>query len=239
MKDVRSIPRMVLDHVDDVEANLRGEVLRQAADNFGYCAESFGATGPLAKALRELGIAPLDTAHVERYKKSREHVRMVNRRAWAHWLLSVVPVSVALPLNIVFWNNTVGPLPTMGVALLSVIANGVLAIGFDRALTSRKHTWAWATYVLGPRTGDAMMDMYGRTIHRSVSRHTRYVPVHELHLANQIRVACPQVQFGMDELTYSLEDMPRPLPDLFLWTQLAGEKYYIAVWDEREFEARQ
>jgi hypothetical protein len=51
--------------------------------------------------------------------------------------------------------------------------------------------------------------------------------------------ALPEVKFSIHELHAEVSEVPNPLPDPFMEVILGTEHYFIAVWDEREFEAKQ
>jgi xanthosine utilization system XapX-like protein len=233
--DVRSIERVPLSHVDDVEANLRGDVLARALKLFNYTADAFGAAGPLAKAMAALDIAPLDTAQVDQYKKSKARSRTT------HWQgLTHAALTSGLALNVVFncWHlaNWDKPPISLGVALVGIlIGNFVISFVFqeEKALRQRTYTWVWHRY--GLRNYEAERNSQGSGY---MPTYTRYIPVHVLRKATQLAEACPKATFGVDELALTIKKVPRPLPDPFLWVKLGAEMYYIEVWDEREFEAK-
>lgn len=228
--DVRKIKRVALTHSDDVEAELRGDVLTRAHKEFGYVGDSFGARGPLAKALVGLDIHPLDAAMVEQYKKSKERkggdiADKWHCLAWAAWIGIVGIV----------WAKNYSPrgdmsdyifagFMTLAITCLVMVLfwHGIAA---NELLPSYRKSWGWKSFGLG-RTATGFTSYRG------------YIPVHVLNTALEIRTACPGIAMVIDELTLSIENIERPLPDPFLKATLGSESYYIAVWDEREFEAR-
>jgi hypothetical protein len=251
--DVRKIERVALTHVDDVEAELRGQVLVEANRNFGYTADSFGAAGPLAVALKALDILPLKTEQVEAYKAAKERTSRRNLRGWVHFLITVgaflIGSTVAFCLHeaavaavaagqkysvLVDWTVNASSAPdTLSVSwfpiiitligatgILAIVGNALFATLFDDVLLDRTFRWKWATFTLG-------------------QDYPRYIPLHILNLANQIKAVKPKCSFHVDELRVSMEEhQPIPVLDPFLWVRLGPEKYYIAVWDEKEFEAK-
>lgn len=250
--DVRKIERVALTHVGDLEAELRGQVLVEANRNFGYVADSFGAAGPLAVTLKALDITPLKTEQVEAYKAHKERVTVTNLRPWIHLLITGAAFLLGAVISfgiydtaaqkvaaggkdspLVNWTvNSAGPdtltvnwfpiimglvIPTL---ILAFIGNMIFDVALDGILPRRTFKWRWATFTLG-------------------ENYPRYIPLHILNIANQIKAVRPKTSFHVDELTVSVEEHePQPVLDPFLWVSLGPEKYYIAVWDEREFEAR-
>jgi hypothetical protein len=228
---------MAVAHVDDVEASLRGEVLLRAQQLFGYAADAFGAAGPLAKALVTLDIKPLRTEQVEQYKKGKE--RAVTRNPWPWFLVAVWLAPQILCDGIVTWNHwwdATGPAGPMAAVIISLIVHAVLDIGFKEKFQKRRITWRWVTWSLGAWA--ITPQEYGYYVQSRLQPYPRYVPVHVLNLAVQLATELPEARFGVDELQRSVEDVPRPDPDPFLWVRLGGERYYLASWDEREFEAK-
>ena len=239
IRDPRSIERQPLTHVDDIAAQLRGEVLTKAHELFNYTADSFGAAGPLAATLVELGIAPLHTDQVEAYKKGKERDVTVNRRPWIVVMLIAVPLAFSIIATIYLWKD-LGPLMLIPGAFVALFGSMIFDLGFKNVLPSQRRVWAWTIWALGTWiVTNHEYEVYMRSnAQRGPSPYPRYVPVHVLNLAVQIKTALPAAQFGVDELTLTVMDLPRPQSDPFLWVRLGGEKYYIAVWDEREYEAK-
>lgn len=243
-KDPRKIGKMSLAYTDDVASELRGEILSKAHEEFGYVGESFGARGPLAKALEELDIQPLKTAEVEQYKASKTKVVHDTRhRVAAHLLVSlIIPAALFAAFFAVIrafhfhetsdfrWGDGVF-IACLLASLVSIVAGNM---HFGEALHTKNRTWAWTEYGFG--TVVRVIRLNGKQY--SANKYTGYVPVHVLNLALQVREAAPTASFGVDELTLSMEAVPKPLPDPFLTVELGSEKYYLAVWDEREFEAK-
>jgi hypothetical protein len=237
VKDAREIPRAALAHVDDVEAELRGFVLEQARTAFGYKAESFGAAGPLAKALAALVIAPLDTTAVKQYMASKEREWRTHRVAVLHCTALVfVPILLWTAYWIancmtgyklfangepaVGWASGALFLGLLVFTMLSLVSNAVI----DEHIKDFQHEVGWRRFTLGSVPGG--------------SPYERYVPVHVLNLALQVQELVPGAVFYVDELQHIFQQILRALPDPFLSVELGAEKYFIAVWDEREFEAK-
>ena len=246
IKDPRSITRTPLAHGDDVEAALRGDVLARAHQEFGYVGESFGARGPLAKALADLGIAPLDTNQVEQYKKSKERIWTKGRRARARVIATLVAPTVVWGLfyaiKMYFGLHLAsdgGPGSALGVMIFT--ASALTIVGWiitndivGSEVSDLRCVRSWKTFAFGAKN---YSDHRGKE-YANHANYTGYVPVHVLNMALQIRSVCPIATFYIDELTLEVAQVPRPLPDPFLKVSLGSESYYIAVWDEREFEAK-
>lgn len=248
VKDPRDIKRTPLVHKDDVEAELRADTLERAHKLLGYTADSFGSQGPLAGALMELAIAPLDASEVEAYMQSKKRKWKTNRRmlgGWMFWM--VVPCAVWCLLvwhgaaagwfkasEYISFEETLSVvlLPiTLGCALLSVVLGGcVWGCALADRIKDYTYETYWAWHTLGhrdkfPGTQDWMLV------------YKKYVPVHLLNLAVQVKEAAPKATFYVLELTLSKDEAHLPQPDPFLFVHLGSERYAIGVWDEREFEA--
>lgn len=244
VKDARKIETVALTHVDDIEQNLRGDVLTKAYQEFGYQGNSFGAKGPLAKALAKLDIHPLKTEQVKQYQESkrRQSISMAAKRAMIFWAATALLVTSAQIVAGHYWK--------MGLfeyAFSTVVS--LLVLGFiwhaliEDAFDNYRKSWDWTSFALGKNTVQIPDPEGTKFSHRSgwtveAKPYGRYVPVHVLNLALQIKNECPSTAFLVEELTMSVNEVPRPLPDPFLAATLGSEKYYIAVWDEREFEAK-
>jgi len=226
--DVRKIQRVPMTHTDDVAAQLRAEVLEKAHKVFGYTADTFGARGPLAKALSDLGVAPLHSDQVEQYKKSKEK-RWVSSNRLKNNLIGVGVwlgiEAVAYGLIRFFGGGSEVKYSVLGVIAAAYAVFGIPCINMGEFIDKMAHRRLWRTFTLGSK--DRYADPY-----------PRYIPVHLLNVALQVKAQIPDCEFTVEELTHESEQVPRPLPDPFLWARYAGERYCIGVWDEREFEAK-
>jgi len=231
--DPRQIERVALTHVDDVEAQLRGDVLNKAFKRFGYKADAFDHAGPLAKVLARLEITPLNTAQVNTYKAGKEKTWS---RDFSFLASAIVFFLVAAPSTLLvktFMLETAhhfdGPDYFFGAVFCLFALGGCFGISVGAGAIVNS-IWPetiykryWETF---PLSKDERAGYKG------------YIPVHVLHLANQIADNCSDVSFFVEELQLSAKKVERPLPDPFLVAVRGSEKYYIAVWDEREFEAK-
>jgi hypothetical protein len=222
ISDVRKIERISLDHTEDIASELRGEVLAKAYDAFGYKADSFGTRGPLSKALYDLDIKPLDGQQVEVYKKSKERKRSVN------W--NIIASATGIAIICAFWvicthiyNQIPDWILILGVVVTISLAMHSLFCTTEGPWPTYKSVQHWEKYSLG-REG-------------KYHEYDRYVPVHVLNWAVQIKDCLPKTSFVIHELTVT-SGTSWPKPDPFLEVSYGSEKYYIAVWDEREFEAK-
>jgi hypothetical protein len=238
-RDPRKIQRVALNHTDDVEASLRGKVLAEAYKSFGYVGESFGARGPLAKTLVRCGITPLDTAQVEQYKASKVSLTEDSGKKWDAAAWAILLGAVCFVWNMYIWpsinttrmaggdyNDWVAD--TVFSSFMTILASlfliGCVWYSIIRLhIPKHRRQKSWVSYTLG---GPEKSKYHG------------YIPIHVLNLALQVKNSRVAASFVVDELTLSVQQVPRPLPDPFLKVTLGSEFYYIAVWDEREFEAK-
>jgi hypothetical protein len=239
ISDPRKIRYVVLAHDRDIQQEMRGEVLAEAHRNFGYDADSFNARGPLAKILSKLEIVPLDGGEVAMYMASKTGKSEFSVASWLHIVATLIALGyVAFGLwhyphlanndgssfkdypSGIDWVTVIffSAFPAiMGGVILNMIAAGVGAM-FPKI----KRVRTWEQYKLGRGNG----------------RYKDYIPVHVLSLANQIKSEAPEAVFQIHELTEAVDKIQEPLPDPFLSVALNNERYFIAVWDEREFEAK-
>jgi hypothetical protein len=243
VRDPRTIQRVVLKHGDDVEAELRGEVLTKAYELFGYQADTFKSRGPLAATLAKLSIAPLDQTEVDLYKKSKEKKWTVNYRMTGFVVFNVawpfLTIGAVLALKAFFSWHEVADFTTLdgvciGFAVLTLFGYFVGNSIISDELKNVRYTRDWKTWPLGKKAEEVRNNGNART----AERYPRYVPVHLLNLAVSIKQTLPAARFYVEELQVTHEDIPKPLPDPFLVVTHGSERYTIGVWDEREFEAK-
>lgn len=232
VKDPRKIAKVALTHHDNVEAALRGDVLTRAHKEFGYTADEFQNSGPLAKALVAAGITPLNKGQVNMYMADKAKTRVYHE-----YPALIVTASVCIGGYIAAHLIVAGLWPsfyewgTFGWALLSVMSllmGCVLPISFT--MSERKKvtlTIAWRKFVFGQQ---------GRYSGQA-SLYEGYIPVHILNQALAVKNECPLAEFFVYELAKAEKSVEVPLPDPFLEVAYGSERYFIAVWDEREFEA--
>lgn len=234
--DPRNIRRTTLRYSDDIESNLRAEVLEKARNEFGYVGESFGAQGPLAKAIIKSGIEILDTAQVDAYRASRVKTEVFEPRKNTKKTIIVTVGTIFNATSLLSaWGYFFHFSMFDGLFGLFLMLPFVAMMGILFAFTSRfpdqigtkftRETF-WTTYSLG-----------------SVSRQSNpayrgYVPVHVLNSALVLRSELDDVNFDIIELTVKEFNSPLPLPNPFMLAKRGSEQYYIAVWDEREFESK-
>lgn len=235
IEDPRKIERVALTHVNDFEAQMRGDVLTRANKLFGYTADSFAASGPLAKMLANLDIRPLRAEQVQDYMRGKERVVRFNTVWIAAFAAVVVPALWAVIMSPLFlgwfvpndWHYTVAIIGQvlLGFAGLVGLIGCILEVDASLFLIYERES-KWVVYSLGTPTGMRM------------ERYARYVPLHVLNLAVQLREVEPNTIFNVYELTTVTRKLKRPDPDPFLEVVLGAERYFIAVWDEREYEAK-
>jgi hypothetical protein len=225
--DVRDIETVVLTHTDDIEKELRGDILAKAYQEFGYKADSFDAFGPLAKALVKCDIAPLNTEQVEKYQSSKEINLTI--KTWPFYVLTLLSVIGTYWVFAIHYlrntNSDIGMATALVIGFIATVAALICGGVFADEMPTYKRSRGWQRYGL---------DKYeDRTFHQ----YPRYVPVHILNMAVQIKQELPTAKFYIDELT-TLTTVQWPEPDPFILAQYGSEKYYFGVWDEREFEAK-
>lgn len=231
------IERAPLEHVDDVEAQLRGDVLARAGKLFGYHAEAFRHSGPLAAVLAELDIRPLRAEQVEDYMRGKEGKTRLNTGwLWAPGLLALIPAYWAVArLACGTWGAIGFPWAFPGMIGSILGAFTLLNVTFiENAWPTYERESKWALYALGEPIEEVVR---GRGPVRR-EHYSRYVPIHALNLAVQVKEALPEARFYVHELTTVTRKLERPRPDPFLSVELGVEKYWLAVWDERDYEAK-
>jgi hypothetical protein len=209
----------------------RRALAQEASAKLGYSQLAKTLTNKPVMFLQQLlnlGIEPFVLADVERYKRSKKKVGM--------------------------WSGTKDYLTWMGgVLILGAGTVGCfLMTAHAKAGTPVETAWMALTFlfgvlaVLGGILSVNGLDKIGigtRTITNwyvsSLAGYDGMVPEHVLMTALKVKEACPNVSFQVEYLTRTDEfkqRKPRRLPDPFLTAMLDGEVYYIAVWDERQFE---
>jgi hypothetical protein len=226
--DVRDIDTIVLTHEDNVEKELRGNVLAAAYKEFGYSADSFDAFGPLAKALVKCEISPLNPVQVEKYKASKTYSFRI--QTWPLFILSLIGAVTTYWLMATPYLDKHGPNDGTGVLIilggvLGTIGAVLCAAVFTGECPIYMRSRDWSRYSLG-KNGDYREQLY-----------SRYIPVHILNMAVQIKKNLPDAKLYVDELT-TMSKVNWPEPDPFISVEYGSEKYYFGVWDEREFEAK-
>jgi hypothetical protein len=240
VKDPRKIEKVTLTHADDVAAEMRGDVIARANKEFNYVGDSFGAAGPLAKTLVECGIKVLKTDDVRAYMVSKTSLVEFDPIRRERGLMCLLGLSVVVAVNV---GVKMSEAPTdyspevaaivSAIALVVVFFISYMMADF-RKLDQRwgdKHAKVsietkWVQYSFGAKGGGRAASYRG------------YIPVHILNEALSVRSKLTSAEFSIYELTREEREVPRPLPDPFMEVSLGAERYFIAVWDEREFEAK-
>ncbi len=242
--DVRQIERMPLTHTDDIEKELRGELLTKAFEEFNYSADEFGGRGPLAKVLQKLDIAPLKKEQVMTYMESKKWESPELHSIIRPIVILLTTVGAYL-IDLHILNKTIGTsdrawelmdyvfmglFDSIGIFVSSLILCGIIDVTVPNMKVAKK--WKW--FVLGKTKVQMQFKKEVNTLYP----YRRYVPIHILSMALEIRKEVPSAIFSIAELTKEVYKIPQPLPDPFLCVSCGSESYYIAVWDEREFEAK-
>lgn len=216
------LPRMTL--ADGLETE-RVKLAKQAQQKLGYThlATQIAVPDALLYALRDLGITPFKTAHVERYMNSKKRVGMYSDTKTA--LLITFALGVFLSgVGIAFQHARTGPEWVRAVAVFGSIFGLLAAI-----LT----VMYWCNDA-GHGT---------RTIRKwkryNLSGYQDAIPEFVLQRALLIEERTPLASFYIDQLVEGEENNQAPVrqPDPFLVVTLGHESYYVDVWEEKEYEA--
>jgi hypothetical protein len=214
VKDIREIQRVKLVPADEAE-QIQAEVMKKAYGFFGYRADGFIGNGPLTMLLQKLEIEPLNTEQVRAYMKSKEK-RLMNGET--RWMLVRQVVIVALCASLFRWIQ-------WGMIFPAVFISGFNLVWW--ALSSKvTRQMVWKKFDLGNTAP-------------GLENYTRSVPLHVLNHAVQIREEMRTAEFVVHELTREEDRIPSPLADPFLEVRHYNERYFIDVWDERDFEKKQ
>lgn len=242
VKDPKQIKKVPLTHVDDVAAELRGDVLSRASKEFGYIGESFDARGPLAKALVKCGISVLNSAEVLAYMQSKKKIvkidTLARRAAYTRFtgFASIAILNASAPFLLGQNYNVVMAIVASVIAFGAFCVIGAMVKDFSKGFEVERKTH-WVSYSFGEKQKDEPMSWNG-VRKPEILPYTGYIPVHVLNEALALRTEVPESTFFVYELTHSEDRVASPLPDPFLEVAHGAERYFIAVWDEREFEAR-
>ena len=218
-----TLPRMTFGELDVEDA--RVGLAKAAKSTLGYnrLARAISVPDALMFKLRELGIEPFTKQSVEEYKAKKEYRGMYSgTKATLRWFAACVfgfaMMSAAFPQHPTsFWISW---------------AVGFGVIGFIGMIGSI----AWAgddEWGAGNRTIRSW-----RTISIAVYSTIGSVPEFALERAVKIKTACPQASIGVDYLIEEQENREKPLRDPFMYVELGDERYYVDVWDEKEYEAK-
>lgn len=239
------IKRVPFAAFDDDLMQSRAKLALEAKEKLGYSkmAQSVITPSSLLAALRKLDIEPLSNIDVENYKHSKEKV-FVRRSSWillAHWLTVVPLLSVYGPSCAIyslfndFGHYNIAPLwSVMSAVFGCIFAAGIIAwscsitFGDERYKTPRKLR-LWWTY--------------------NLQGYPAAIPEFVLDKAVRIKEECPEAKFYIEHLVTTIDvkdaeeikerkDRVMRQQDPFLVVQTADERYYIEVWDEKEYEAR-
>jgi hypothetical protein len=72
----------------------------------------------------------------------------------------------------------------------------------------------------------------------AIANYTGNIPEYALEKALQIKTRLPETHFQVERLVEETETIPKPKRDPFLIAILGNERYYIEVWNEKEYEAK-
>jgi hypothetical protein len=221
-----AIPRMNLETLATID-DPRVSLAKEAQTKLGYnrLALAIAVPSALLFGLRQLGIEPLVTQRVRDYKRSKETT------GW--------------------YSGTKQTVLAIALAALSIAA---LVTGMTRDFAGQWTSWHYgintllAAFVLvsAPtafyRLAAADFGHGTRRVRKwdssDLESYEGNVPEFVLAKAVQIKTALPDTLFAVEYLIEESQSRRRPEPDPFLVAKLGNERYYIDVWNEKEYEAR-
>lgn len=201
-------------------------VLAEAAKTLGYGFEP-ALRGTLLEALRKLEIAPLNRDAVEKYKSSKEKNGWYSgTKVWLGMiasLISVVALTWFIDHKFANWDQFSFP--------------NFLVIGLSLGIVVFSIITLWFTFSDDAIIGEGTRYVRNWTVN-SLHGYSNFVPEHVLSKALEIKKEVPEAKFLVYDLMEHSETYKRPRrdPDPFLEVVLREERYYIEVWDERDFE---
>lgn len=216
-----TLPRMTFkDAVEDG----RVQLAREAETILGYrkLAQVLATPDALLFQLRELAIAPLVTRAVEDYKRRKEHTGMYSGTKKMLWLAgSFIALSSILVYGLADSTPHWSTLHYAGNFAAAILTATAAVLLLNSSLESHwgtgdRRVRAWETYPLRSYLGN--------------------VPEFVLDKAISIAKVLPTAEFQIVQLVETTDRKPRPLPDPFLLVSLGNERYFIDVWDEKEYE---
>lgn len=202
----------------------REELAIEAYRLLGYTKLLEVVSSDLVKALKKLGITPLETKDVVSYKASKEWSGMwsghkIGVIAFASaltctWLVSrlIMVVHTAQDWSSVKIWSIIGTVVLAACGVISLLVAGFCA--FEDDAHGSRTTYRWARFSVGNYAGA--------------------IPEHVLLKALQVQKECPKASFYIDHLMKDTERMPDP----FLVATCGNEEYFIDVWDEKEYERK-
>lgn len=222
---IEKIDRVPVSLPDDPQSELRQELLDKAKTMFGYKAHGGLIGGKLAEALAELSISYYRTDHVKSYMKSKQGsftfrwTFLITPAALLFWPFCGWMIVNYLHTSVYkFVGNYQASTAFLGVLF---VLTAIVAAETATEWPIYRRVWKWTKYPLGRLPG----------------YYPRAVPLFALNLAVQIKESRPHAIFFVHELSVDAGNTwPDPLPDPFLEVCEDGESYFIAAWDERDFE---
>lgn len=224
-----TIQRVKIQPVEESLENERHQLALKAQSVLGYnrLAKVIATPSALAYQLRKLGIEPLVQSGVQDYKRRKARPGMWSgHKAGIGWMaMALIVAGVLVPrLNSQTNHWTVGSLAAVGVVALCILSAiftiVALCMWLDSNNRGHRTTKVWRT--------------------RSLSEYAHSggnIPEFALRKAIQLKEALPQIELRIDQLMIETERHERPDKDPFLVAELDNEKYWIDVWDEKDYEA--
>lgn len=208
---------------------LQAQLSESSKKLLGYDPTHVPVFGVLSHALAKLGIEPLNTSDVDRYKRSKEYTSFSNITRAALTLLIVNCLSlisaIALTGHLHWpWADNAKEAVSSANAIMWTTLPIVTLI-------------AWIVFAFWQ--DDTMRVQVSRTWQRlHLHGFAGYVPEHVIEKAIQIKTEVPDAQFSIDVLQQQETRWaaPRTLRDPFLIVTHGQEWFYVDVWEEPKFE---
>lgn len=213
------------DHDQEVKDS-RIELAKAASTTLGYhrLENVIVNSATLIFALGKLGIDPLNEHQVAAYQASKAKKGMLSG-TWhgISALTGLILWVIASSYVIARFPNNLSPLDVM--KLTTAIVGGISLLILNISCTAAE-TWGW-------NAGTRKSFEWNTA---TIQSYKGNVPEHALTKAVEIKREVPEVTFNVEYLVEKSERVVRPAPDPFLVVSLGPERYYIDVWDEKEYE---
>lgn len=227
-----TLRRMKFTEADEALSDSRSQLALDAQKNLGYSklAQAISAPDALLFGLRKLGIEPLVTSSVHAYmNKKVGHPSMRSGRktgligiiVCALFALLACPTFVMMANSgdnrVTTWMNILG-VTGCTLAGIAVLVFGGISITMIIENEGTRTTRSWKSVPLDGYEGN--------------------VPEFVIYRALRIKEAMPNAELSIMQLQYERDTFTRPDPDPFLAVYLKHERYFVDVWDEKEYESK-
>lgn len=196
---------------------------------YGVLAKAIAIPGALLYNLNKLGINPLDARAVKKYQASKEKKGM-----WSGTKQFIISLSISTVAIAAFVAGMVGGWPYSRDIVWTPPHYAINTVNLIVALVFGVRAFAM---VVNERIGHGNRKLiYWQTA--AITNYPGIIPEFVLSKALEIKEALPKTEFTIEYLSRSDEHNPyvERLPDPFLIAHLDNERYYIEVWDEKEYE---